>query len=76
MSWHREPDVEQQLGAILVERLCRDDDGLVLGGIMQFYAGGPAYAHVLAGDLCLRLGACMDAAAARKTVEQRLEQQT
>ena len=74
VSWQREPDTERQLGCVLVEHLSRDDDGLILGGIMQFYVNGPAYAHFVAGRYCERLGACLDAQAARRAVEQRLEQ--
>jgi hypothetical protein len=75
MSWHRESDAERQYGCVLVERLTRDDDGLIIGSIMQFHIGGPAYAHIIRSGYYERIGACMDVDAARRAVEQRLEQQ-
>jgi hypothetical protein len=73
VSWHREPDAERQYGCVLVERLTRDDDGLIIGSIMQFHIDGPAYAHIIRSGHYERLGACLDAGSARRAVEQRLE---
>jgi hypothetical protein len=76
MSWRRDRDAEREHEAFLVETLTRDDDpGYCLGGIMQFYEGHVCYGHVHIGQRVLRIGACHNAAAARRAVERRLEGQ-
>jgi hypothetical protein len=77
MSWRRDRGAEREHDAFLVETLTRDDDpGYCLGGIMQFREGHVCYGHVHLGTIVLRLGACTDAAGARREVERRLEGQS